>query len=142
MLPTKCEKSTSLVPHLNEEDEFVITSKIMSNDIQEIQEGLATLISKGAVTGPFRRLYEAAQAKILANMEFEKAKAEILKQIKSAKVSPRKTNTLSTAGTVCGNEFPRSESLLKDSRRKNAGIGKKDEPGVADQRKRTMSIMK
>jgi len=112
-------KGGSKQEQMPEDDELLISNKLMSNDIQEIRDGIKFLNNRnGNFSEPFRKLYEAAQAKVKAHEEFEKAKNEIMKQIKSNKSSPRKSNTLSTSGTVYAGEFQRGELLIgKDGKR-------------------------
>ena len=147
------------MPPLIEEDEYLLAKQFLEGDGSEVKNFLESKFSEGKMEEPFRRLYEAAQMKVLANSEFQKAKEEILQHIKRNKVPHRKvhlglklgndhskseitvkSSTLSTTNTFCNTEIQRAESCLKEGKR----IGKNKPIGVDmnEVRKRSVSIIK
>ena len=129
---------------LIEEDEFVVTAKIITDDSKEIPDDIDAALSKGVTSACYKRLYEAAQAKVMANAEFEKAKAEVLNQIRQAKASPARKPVINVlAGSAISVNNPqaqRQDSVTREGRRIVRIPMQINE--IVEQRKRTISIIK
>ena len=166
---TKVKPGEDVLTPLIEEEEFAIDkniSKMLTGDGQEVSELLRAKFPQGKMEGPFKRLYDAAQMKVLANTEFEKAKEEMLQHMKVNKVTANrkrkrikndhnnlskgettvKSNTLSTTNTFCNTEAQRAESCVKEGKRThiNGNINNiaKRIAGMSEHRKRSVSNIK
>ncbi len=74
------------LPPLPEEDEDQVAMNLIGKDGDAVRDYLEARFSgKGKMQEPFKRLYDAAQMKVLATAEFERARAEVLESLMAGK---------------------------------------------------------